>query len=850
MSLAAGTKLGPYEILVSIGAGGMGEVYRARDTRLGRDVAIKVSNEKFSERFEREAHMIAALNHPNICQLYDVGENYLVMELIEGQPVQGPLPLEEALKIARQIADALEAAHERGIVHRDLKPGNIMITAAGVVKVLDFGLAKVGGAPAGQTENSPTFTMATQAGMILGTAAYMSPEQARGKNVDKRTDIWAFGVVVYEMLTGRQLFAGGTVSDILAAVLRHDPDLLQVPPSVRRLLKRCLEKDPRNRLRDIGDVSAWLEEPAESREPPRSGWVVWSIAGILLAALAWVSAIQFRETPETPVLRTTILPPAKTWFDFQVNHGPMALSPDGRRMVFAATSTDGKIQLWVRPLDSLTAQQLAGTDGALFPFWSPDSRFVAFFAGGKLRKIDTAGGPPIGLADAPNPRGGAWSPAGVIVFAPATPGPLYRVSASGGAASPATAVRDEKGGNHRSPWFLPDGLHFLYEQAFGGRLALRVASLDSTEDKVLGEANSNAIYSQGHLLFLRQTTLMAQPFDLKRLALTGEAVPIAEQVQLINAPGNIGCFSVSATGLLAYQTGEAAGGLTLTWFDRSGKRAGVLGEAAYFGNIEFSPDRRSLAVRIIEQGGSADIWVYDVLRGIRTRFTFDPAAEFEAIWSPDGRTIIFSSNRKGYFDLYRKSSNGAGAEELLYADDHLKRPLSWSPDGKLLLLSAADPATGTHLWTLPLAGDPKPVPFLRTAFNEQNGQFSPDGRWVAYQSNESGRDEVYAAPFPGPGGKRQISSGGGSFPRWRKDGKEMFYVAADLRLTAADVSTKADTLEVGAARPLFGTVYTAGGFYTYDISADGQRILMAVPPAHGAGEPLTLVQNWAAELKK
>jgi serine/threonine protein kinase len=869
MPLAAGTRLGPYEIVEPIGKGGMGEVYRARDTRLGRDVAVKVSAEKFSERFEREARAIASLNHPNICQLYDVGDNYLVMELIDGPTLadrlkESAIPLDESLKIAQQITTALEAAHEKGIIHRDLKPGNIKITPQGVVKVLDFGLALVAPASAGDPDlvNSPTLTMrATQAGMILGTAAYMSPEQARGKPVDKRTDIWAFGVVFYEMLSGEPLFAQlnnqETVSDILAAVLRHEPDFTQVPASTRRLLKRCLEKDPAKRLRDIADAWALVEEEGESTTPLQSrlgmgsrlGSAGWALAVVATLALGALAFIHFREAqPETPVLRTTILPPPKTSFDFQLNHGPMAVSPDGRRLVFAATSSDGNSQLWVRPLDSLAAQPLFGTEGASFPFWSPDSRFVAFFAGGKLKKIDASGGPPHTLADVPNARGGSWSPEGVIVFAALNTGlPLQRVSAAGGV--PATTV-DPKGGSARSPWFLPDGRHFLYEQSLGGRIVLRVASLDSADDRELGEASSNAVYSQGHLLFLRQNTLMAQPFDLKRLILTAEAVPVAEQVQSIVSPGTIGCFSVSATGLLVYQAGGAVGGLRLTWFDRSGKPAGTLGDAAVFGNIEFSPDRRSLAARVVDQTGNSDIWIYDVARGFGTRFTFDPAAESNPVWSPDGRSIIFSSSRKGQGDLYRKASNGAGAEELLYADSLVKRPTSWSRDGKFLLYYAADPKTGLDLLMLPLAGDPKPVPFAPAAFNEQNGQFSWDGRWVAYQSNESGNNEIYAAPFPGPGGKRQISKAGGSFPRWRRDGKEIFYIGGDQRLTAAEVAVKGDALEVGVVRSLFGPIYTSATFYLYDISADGQRILMAVPPAQGSSEPLTLVQNWVSGLKK
>ena len=574
------------------------------------------------------------------------------------------------------------------------------------------------------------------------------------------------------------------------------------------------------------------------------------MVAVLLLAVTALAVVHFREKPpEAPLLRTTILPPEKTTFDFTGNHGLMALSPDGRRLVFAA-SADGKSQLWVRPLDALTAQPLPGTEGATFPFWSPDSQLVGFFAGGKLKKIDISGGPPQTLADAQVGRGGAWSPDGVIVFAPNNITPLLRVSAAGGTPSPVTTVTDaavRTGNSHRFPWFLPDGRHFLFAQSGGSsHITLHVGSLDSREDQAIGEADSNAVYSEGHLLFLRQNTLMAQPFDVKRRATTGEAVPIAEDVQHTLSPGTVGCFSVSGTGLLAYQTGVAAGGFRLTWFDRGGKPGGTLGEPSNFGYIEFSPDRKSLLARVADN--TIDLWTYDVSRGLPTRFTFDPANKLGGVWSPDGGAIVFDSNRKGKSDLYRKSSNGAGAEEPLYADNSDKRPMSWSPDGKFVLYSVPGPNTGVDIWALPMTGEPKPFPFLRTAFNEFNGRFSPDGRWVVYQSIESQRNEIYVAPFPGPGGKRQISTAGGSFPRWRQDGKEIFYVDRDQRLMAAEVTAKGGALEVGAVRPLFGPIQTSTS-YLYDISADGQRILAAVA-SRQTSEPVTLVQNWTAALRK
>jgi Tol biopolymer transport system component/predicted Ser/Thr protein kinase len=883
MPLAAGTRLGPYEIVEPIGKGGMGEVYRARDTRLGRDVAVKVSAEKFSERFEREVRAIASLNHPNICQLYDVGDNYLVMELIDGPTLadrirDGAIPLEESLHVARQITAALEAAHEKGIIHRDLKPGNIKITPQGVVKVLDFGLALVTVAPASAGEsdpiNSPTLTMrATQAGMILGTAAYMSPEQARGKPVDKRTDIWAFGVVFFEMLTGKPLFAQlnnqETVSDILAAVLRHEPDWEQVPPSTRRLLKRCLEKDPAKRLRDIGDAWGLLEDTPPS--PARQGggnqgggkWV-WPAAALALAvALALVSAIHFRETPpEVRPLRATILPPDNTTFDFSNGLGLPAVSPDGRRIVFGARSADGKIPLWIRPLDALTAQPLAGTEGASFPFWSPDSRFIAFFADDKLKKIDASGGPAITLADAPLARGGSWSPLGVILFARnsgTVAGPLQRISASGGTASPLPLAIG------RLPWFLPDGRHFLYEDqrarevSFSpneSAITIRVSSLDGGGPKTLLDADSNAVYAQGHLLFTREGTLMAQPFDTKRLETAGEAVPVAEGVQGVLNTRTAGVFSISDTGLLALHAGEGA--LVLTWFDRGGKRGATVGDAADLRYpTRVSPDQKSLATELRDRTGR-HVWIYDLARGTRTRLTLDDSPSMGAVWSPDSRTIAFASFRNNHYQLYRKSANGVGSEELLYFDDFHKAPDSWFPYGKFLLYTKRTDRSG--LWALPLTPDQhggalKPFPVVDTLSVNFLPEFSPDGHWIAYTSNESGRFEVYATPFPpGAGGKRQISNAGGSLPKWRKDGKELFFSALDGRLMAAEIALKGGALEVGEIQALFLNPSSVNASFgpgrSYEVTADGQRFLIPVAANEKSAEPLTLIQNWAAGLRR
>jgi serine/threonine protein kinase len=859
MVLAVGTRLGPYEILAPIGAGGMGEVYRARDTKLDRDVAIKVLPPSFAQdperlaRFEREAKVLASLNHPNIAQIYGIEDRALIMELVDGATLQGPLPLDTALDYARQIADALEAAHEKGIIHRDLKPANIMITPAGVVKVLDFGLAAVAqSSDPSNPVNSPTLTISpTRAGMILGTAAYMSPEQARGKAVDKRADIWAFGVVLYEMLTGKQLFQGETVSDTLALVLTKEPDWEQVPAKVRRLLKKCLEKDPKKRLRDITGAELLLED-AGSVATSR-GRLPWIVAAALFAAsMAAIAFIHFREKPpETPVIRSTILPPEKISFSPE----GVALSPDGRRLAFGAPSEDGVWRLWLRSLDSMKAQPLAGTEGATdsYPFWSSDGRSIGFGAGGKLKRIDLSGGPPITLADAVVFRGGSWSPRGIIVFAPnGTTGPLQQIAARGGTPAPATALDPGRRENvHKAPWFLPDGRHFLYASvvAAANAVTIYVGSLDSRDTRIVAQANSNAVYASGHLLFLRNSTLMAQPFDVNRLATTGDAVPVAEQIS-DDSVRTRGFFAASANGTLAFQSASRTG-QKLVWLDRTGKRLATEGDPGQFSSIFLSSDSKRAAVSVVDpETGNSDLWIYDLARNLRSRFTFDPEFREGGVWSPDGSKIIFSSSRKGRDDLYWKPASGAGEEELLYADDRNKTPTSWSRDGKFLMYyTFGDPQTGWDLWALPLERERKPLPFLKTRFAEDEAVFSPDGRWVAFESDESGRYEVYIATFPNSGGKRQVSLAGGSSAHWRADGKEMYYIAPGGRLMAADVDTRGSELEIDAVRPLFGPVPFGNG-YQYAVSGDGQHFLAIMPNEQSTPEPLTLVQNWPAGLKK
>jgi serine/threonine protein kinase/roadblock/LC7 domain-containing protein len=874
MSLSSGDKLGPspaelmdpkpgdkfgdrFTLLLKLGSGGMGEVWKARDTELDRDVALKVSKAEFTARFKQEARAMAAFSHPNICQIHDVGPNYIVMELIDGVQLSGRLPAEKVVAHAGFILDALDAAHRKGFTHRDLKPANVMVTAKGGVKLLDFGLAKRNVRELGPDDM--TGAALTKEGNITGTLQYMSPEQLNGKEADARSDIFAFGCVLYEMLSGRKAFSGSTTASVIAAIMEREPEPLQTAPPLDRVIRICLAKDPDERFQNALDLKRdllWaVEGQSASSTPSRSrlGNTGWVVAGVMTVLLAGLSLVHFREnTPETTVIRSTILPPDKTSFGFNVEpRGVPSLSPDGRRLVFGTRSDDGVSRLWVRSLDSMTAQPLPGTEGATnsYPFWSPDGRSVGFSSEGKLKKIDLSGGPAVTLVDVSPFRGASWSPQGVILFG-SNIGPLQRIPAEGGRATPATVIDPaSKENSHRSPWFLPDGRHFLYSATVANTInaTICVGSLDSRESRMILQANSNAVYASGHLLFLRDSTLMAQPFDAQSLMTTGEAVPIAEQVANNFARG---FFSVSNSGTLVFQSGMQAG-QTIAWMDRTGKRVAIAGEPGQFLLTSLSPDGKRAAVSVYDRGArNYDLWIYDLMRNLRSRFTFDPANEFEGVWSPDGSQIVFSSDRKGHSDLYRKLASGAGAEELLYSDGLSKRPTSWSPDGKFLMYYSQDPKTGYDICTLPLEGDRKPVPFLKTGFNERDGQFSPDGHWVAYSSDESGRVEIYIASFPGSGGKRQVSVAGGQYPRWRADGKELFYTAPDGRLTAVEVNMKLSEVEIGAARPLFGTLATNLAGYQYDVSADGQRILAIMPSEQAAAAPLTLVQNWMVGLKR
>jgi Tol biopolymer transport system component len=903
MALATGEKLGPYEVVSLLGAGGMGEVYRARDAKLGRDVAIKVLPAAFATdsdrmaRFAREAHVLASLNHPNIAGIYGMADGALVMELVEGPTIaerieQGPIPLPEALPIARQMADALEYAHEKGIIHRDLKPANVKVTPEGRVKILDFGLAKaMGNDPVtGDPATSPTLTMrATLAGVIMGTAAYMSPEQARGGTADKRADIWSFGVMLYEMLTGRQSFVGETVSDTLAAVLKTDPDWsalpLETPPAIRRLLRRCLERDRKRRIREFGDAQLEIEEAlAGSPEVagpgtlPRSrGTSWWAGLAVLLVAALWLAALLFRETPpERPVVRFQIPAPEKT--NLNVGSG-LKLSPDGKRLAFTGSGEDGRLRIFVRALDSLETRLIPGTEDSerAGPFWAPDSRFIGFSTGGKLRKVDTTGGPSVALCDLGGFGGGTWNRDGVILFG-GPPG-ISRVSQAGGVPTLVTKVELPKEQAHTFPYFLPDGKHFIYYASTSdvGGGGVYLASLDGKTRKQLLAGGRNAQYAPpaargepGHLLFMRDGAMLAQPIDSRTFAFSGEVFPVAEPV---GGSGNFGFFSVSAGGGLAYRALAGSPLLArLTWFDRQGKPLGQLGPPAPYLEVSLARDgTRAAVTRRVPQTGGTDIWLIDTAQGVPSQYTFGPAGNVAAVWSPDGTRLVYSSDRANpryFYNLYVKDSRGVGNEEPLPKVPEASQWASdWSSNGQLLVQAENPKFRAPDLWVLPLeggqpGGERKLIPFLHESFAEANGQFSPGDappgpgspRWVAYSSNETGPFEVYVQSFPAGAGKFRVSDGGGTQPRWRRDGKELFYISLSGTLMAVDVKT-APTFEHGGAKPLFQTRYVPGfqvlGFQ-YDVARDGKRFLVITPSGveEAASSPITVVLNWTAGLGK
>jgi eukaryotic-like serine/threonine-protein kinase len=887
VALNTGTRVGIYEIIAVIGAGGMGEVYRARDTRLKREVALKILPASFAAdpdrlaRFQREAEVLASLNHPNIAAIYGLQEGpaeagsdaavgagssrpiqALVMELVEGETLadriaRGPIPVDDALPIARQIAEALEAAHERGIVHRDLKPANVKLRGDGAVKVLDFGLAKLNDPNAQNVSNdpnganrfslSPTITspaLMTGVGVLLGTAAYMSPEQAKGRVADKRSDIWAFGCVLYEMLTGKRAFPGDDVSETLAGVIKTEPDWRALPDStpepIRRLLRRCLEKDSRRRLHDAGDARIEIDEAPESVQvvarPSQwhRGWLLAAAVLVVLVAATALAARSFlRSTPGSPIVFDVVAPAGG-----RIDIGD-PLSPDGRTVAFIAVSESGPPQIWVRPLDSGTARLLPGTQQAQRLFWSPDSQWIGYFAQGKLAKMSITGGPPVVISNE-GTRDGAWA-GDVILIGGQRGKPLLRVSASGGGAVPVTELRPNEI-SHDYPEFLPDGRHFLFmarAATSAEASAAYVGSLDSKDRQALPGIASGVRYSRsGHVLFVRDNTLMAQAFDARRLELSGAPVPVARDV-----PGPVAPFSVSSNGTLAYLNGGIANNSELTWFDRTGKPLTRAATGGAYAQQVLSPDGTHVAY----SNAAGDIWLLDIAKELASRVTSDPSTDVFPVWSPDGQRIAFSSTRGGSANIYERAIGVVGEDKLLLKSDAPANAGDWSRDGRYLLyVSRGD------VWALPMSGNEKPLRVTETPSVELHPTFSPDGRWVAYSTDETGDDQIYIQSFPQQGARQQVSATGGFQPLWSRDGKELFYMRPDFTMMSVSVKTSGATLEVGAPVALFRKAIAFLGPVaaqrSYSVSIDGRFLINVAPD--DSPRPITVVLNWASTLKK
>jgi serine/threonine protein kinase/Tol biopolymer transport system component len=898
MALNPGNKLGPYEIQAPLGAGGMGEVYRARDTRLDRTVAIKVlashlaSSPELKQRLEREARAISSLNHPNICHLYDIGSqdgvDFLVMEFLEGQTLAdrlrtGALPLPEVYRVGISVAEALAFAHRHGILHRDLKPGNIMLTESGA-KLMDFGLAKplgIQNAGSGSGSAPPSFTAVatlsgpsplsplTSAGTIIGTIQYMAPEQIEGKEADVRSDLFAFGAVLYEMAAGKRPFQGKSQISLASAILESDPEpvskLKPATPAVfQHVVATCLQKNPEDRFQTAHDIKLqlqWLATekpgPASVEIPPPAKpagrpflWIATVLGALLLGA---AGAVLLRPQRPAPSTRAVINPPEKTHINLNGDSaGPPVISPDGSAIAFAAVGAGDKTTIWVRPTNSLDAHELADTNGAIFPFWSFDSRSIAFFADAKLKVVEVSGGSAQVIADAPYGRGGAWGADGVIVYSPATQDRLYRINVNGGASAPITTLDHALHTSHRWPFFLPGGKHFLYhainhDPTKSADDAIFYASVDGSVNKLVLKSKSNAIYADGYLLFARNEQLLAQPFNPSSGTLTGEPQIVAKDVANDPTTWHMDA-SVSGNGLLIYGSGTGDyGTMQILWMDRAtGKLSTIVEGLTNVGAASLSPQADRLAVQI--DNGVSDTWIIDLVRGTRTRLTFGPIYNNTPQWSPDGKWVLYTSNRDGKFLLFRKPADGSGAEEELLADDHFLYPSDWSRDGKLILYTRGLPGT-QEIWALPLDGERKPFQVVATTPNTFRAfpVLSPDGRWLAYLSNESGAYQVYVSAFKGGSGKWQVSTNGGYYPAWGHDGKELFYSYSGNSIYAVPVKEVGDGLQFGAPETLVSGWSSPDPWFR--VSPDSKRILL-YRVSQKVSDSITFVTNFTSALKK
>jgi len=867
MTVSSGTRLGPYEIVAPIGAGGMGEVYKARDTRLDRNVAVKILPASFAEnaqlriRFEREARTISQLSHPNICTLYDVGENYLVMELLDGETLadrisRGPLPLADVLKFGAQIAEALGKAHREAVVHRDLKPGNVMITKTGA-KLLDFGLAKSiapSSAPSDATQQRPL----TQEGTVLGTFQYMAPEQLAGEEPDPRTDIFALGVVLYEMATGRHAFDGKTKTSLVAAIVSGEPKPLSelqplTPPSLEHVIAKCLRKERDDRWQSAADIAEelrWIGAERPAAQKRRGLLPLVSFAAVLaliigLVAGAWALR---RQQPSPPLTYSSIDPPEGTSYAFDA--ATAVISPDGKTVAAVARGADGVPAIWLRPLDAPAGHVLRGTENPNFPFWSPDSKFVGFFADGKMKRIEVNGGTAESLTEASTPRGASWSTNGMIVFTPTPASPIFAISAAGGEARAVTELNTTRGDtSHRFPAFLPDGRHFLYYVQGAGEGNVMLGSLDSKESAPVTTAQAGVLFAPpDYILLLRDGALRAQRIDLKTFRLVGDSVLVAERAQYSGSL-NFANVSVSTNGMLTFVTGGSATLSTLTVFDLHGKEVGTLGSSGEQLDVSVAPDGHAVAFSRYDRNANSDVWVHDFKRNVETRQTFSPANEFAAIWTPDSKSIVFTEFERRPGDLFVKRVDSSGPGELLLADHRRKVATSWSPDGNYLVYHALTPGLAWDIEAYSVR-DKKVIPLVNTPALELHGQVSPDGRWLAYSSNESGRVEIFVRPFLAGSEHWQVSGGGGSQPRWSHDGRQIFYTSNDSMIMCAKVHAGA-TFSADAPEPLFpARIRLLNGITReqYDVMPDGRFLINNGPAGGDTAASIVLMQNWTRKI--